>query len=171
MKRNIIILRIILIILLIITFFYIFNFSSQDSKESGNLSRTITVNVTKNIKKIQELDNHKKNEVLDVIEKVIRKLAHFSEYTFLGILLMSLMSTYNLKQKNKFLISIGIGFLYACSDEFHQLFVPGRTAKFTDVLIDTSGVCMGCLILFLIILIFKKVKYKIKPEIVEKSNY
>ena len=156
MKRQIIIIRIILIILLIITFFYIFNFSSQDSEKSGNLSRTITVSVTKNIKKIQELDYNKKNDVLNTIEKVIRKLAHFSEYTFLGILLMSLMSTYNLKQTNKFIISIGIGFLYACSDEFHQLFVPGRTAKFTDVLIDTSGVIVGSIIIFILIFIINK---------------
>ena len=160
MKNQIIIIRIILIILLIITFFYIFNFSSQDSEKSGNLSRTITVSVTKNIKKIQELDYNKKNDVLNTIEKVIRKLAHFSEYTFLGILLMSLMSTYNLKQTNKFIISIGIGFLYACSDEFHQLFVPGRTAKFTDVLIDTSGVIVGSILIFIVILSIKKVIVK-----------
>ena len=165
MKNQIIIIRIILIILLIITFFYIFNFSSQDSEKSGNLSRTITVSVTKNIKKIQELDNNKKNDVLNTIEKVIRKLAHFSEYTFLGILLMSLMSTYNLKQTNKFIISIGIGFLYACSDEFHQLFVPGRTAKFTDVLIDTSGVIAGSILIFIAILIIKKIIVKNKKSV------
>ncbi len=167
MKRQIIIIRIILIILLIITFFYIFNFSSQDSEKSGNLSRTITVSVTKNIKKIQELDYNKKNDVLNTIEKVIRKLAHFSEYTFLGILLMSLMSTYNLKQRNKFVLSIGIGFLYACSDEFHQLFVPGRTAKFTDVLIDTSGVIVGSVIIFLVISIIKKTIEKKKKLVVD----
>lgn len=165
MKNQIIIIRIILIILLIITFFYIFNFSSQDSEKSGNLSRTITVSVTKNIKKIQELDYNKKNDVLNTIEKVIRKLAHFSEYTFLGILLMSLMSTYNLKQINKFVLSIGIGFLYACSDEFHQLFVPGRTAKFTDVLIDTSGVIVGSILIFIAILIIKKIIVKNKKSV------
>ena len=165
MKNQIIIIRIILIILLIITFFYIFNFSSQDSEKSGNLSRTITVSVTKNIKKIQELDYNKKNDVLNTIEKVIRKLAHFSEYTFLGILLMSLMSTYKLKQTNKFIISIGIGFLYACSDEFHQLFVPGRTAKFTDVLIDTSGVIVGSILIFIAILIIKKIIVKNKKSV------
>ena len=130
MKKQIIILRIILIILLVIVFINIFGFSSQDSEESGNLSRTITVSITKNIKEIQELKSDEKNEILDTIEKVIRKLAHFSEYTLVGILLMSLISTFNLKQINRFLISLGIGFLYACSDEFHQLFVPGRTAKF-----------------------------------------
>lgn len=156
MKKQIIILRIILIILLVIVFINIFGFSSQDSEESGNLSRTITVSITKNIKEIQELKSDEKNEILDTIEKVIRKLAHFSEYTLVGILLMSLISTFNLKQINRFLISLGIGFLYACSDEFHQLFVPGRTAKFTDVLIDTSGVIVGSVIIFILIFIINK---------------
>ena len=160
MKKQIIILRIILIILLVIVFINIFGFSSQDSEESGNLSRTITVSITKNIKEIQELKSDEKNEILDTIEKVIRKLAHFSEYTLVGILLMSLISTFNLKQINRFLISLGIGFLYACSDEFHQLFVPGRTAKFTDVLIDTAGVCIGCFIIYLILLVIKRYKAK-----------
>lgn len=158
MNKKIIILRIILIILLVIVFINIFGFSSQNSEQSGNLSRTITLKITQNIKTIQNLENGQKEQTLNIIETVIRKVAHFSEYTIVGILLMSLISTYNLRQKNRFLISIGIGFLYACSDELHQLFVPGRSAQFTDVLIDTSGVFMGCIIVFLMILFIKRCK-------------
>lgn len=160
MNKKIIILRIILIILLVIVFINIFGFSSQNSEQSGNLSRTITLKITQNIKTIQNLENGQKEQTLNIIETVIRKVAHFSEYTIVGILLMSLISTYNLRQKNRFLISIGIGFLYACSDEFHQLFVPGRSAQFTDVLIDTAGVCMGCFIIYLILLVIKRYKAK-----------
>ena len=29
--------------------------------------------------------------------------------------------------------------LYACTDEFHQIFVPGREGAFRDVIIDTCG--------------------------------
>jgi VanZ family protein len=36
------------------------------------------------------------------------------------------------------LYAMAITFLYACSDEFHQLFVPGRAGRFTDVLIDCT---------------------------------
>ena len=58
--------------------------------------------------------------------------------------MMSLMSTYNnIKGKNKILISLIVGFLYASSDEFHQYFIPGRGAMVTDVLIDTLGVSFG----------------------------
>ena len=158
MSKKIIAYRSILIALLIIVFINIFGFSSQDSEESGNLSRTITVSITKNIKVIQKLEVDERNKVLDVLETVVRKLAHFSEYTVVGILIMLLMSTFNLKNINKFFISVGVGFLYACSDELHQLFVPGRSAQFTDVLIDTSGVFMGCIIVFLMILFIKRCK-------------
>ena len=33
--------------------------------------------------------------------------------------------------------------LYAVLDEFHQLFVPGRTAAASDCLIDVSGAAAG----------------------------
>ncbi len=41
------------------------------------------------------------------------------------------------------LLSIVYSALYACSDEFHQIFVPGRTALLSDVGIDTIGAALG----------------------------
>lgn len=38
------------------------------------------------------------------------------------------------------------GALYAASDEFHQLFVPGRSGQISDVLLDSAGVCFGVLL-------------------------
>ena len=44
---------------------------------------------------------------------------------------------------------LAAGFLYAVSDEIHQIFVPGRSGEPRDVLIDTSGVLIGiCLVRF-----------------------
>lgn len=141
-KMNI--LRGILIVLLALTFTMIFNFSNQDSVESSGVSSKVTIFLTQNIESIQKLETSKREETLDKIETVIRKLAHFSIYTVVGILMMSLMSTYNnIKGKNKILISLIVGFLYASSDEFHQYFIPGRGAMVTDVLIDTLGVSFG----------------------------
>ena len=158
MKKNI--LRAILIILLIGTFYIIFGFSSQDGEESGTLSRQITESITKNIKAIQELEQAEKEKVLKKIEHIIRKLAHFSIYTVVGILLMSLMSTYDLKQSKRIGISIGIGAVYAISDEIHQSFTPGRSPQVTDVLIDSCGVIFGIGIVIVIIGITIYKKYK-----------
>ena len=38
-----------------------------------------------------------------------------------------------------YVMGLAVTFLYASSDEIHQLFIPGRSGQFTDVLIDTSG--------------------------------
>jgi VanZ family protein len=44
--------------------------------------------------------------------------------------------------------SLAFVFLYACSDEFHQAFVPSREASFGDVLIDTSGALLFFLAIY-----------------------
>ena len=49
------------------------------------------------------------------------------------------------------LFSEAIAFLYACTDEFHQRFTPGRSCQFTDVLIDSAGALIAILIISLIV--------------------
>ena len=56
------------------------------------------------------------------------------------------------------LLSLIFSFLYACTDELHQIFVPGRSAQFRDVLIDTLGASFGTLITYLTIKLFTKIK-------------
>ena len=46
--------------------------------------------------------------------------------------------------------ALGVIFLYAASDEFHQSFVPGRTALCSDVLIDTAGGATAVFLLWLV---------------------
>ena len=165
MKAKINLLRAILSILLLAVFLMIFNFSSQDGEKSGSLSREITINVTKDIKTIQQLEQNKKEEVLNNIEHFIRKLAHFSLYTLVGILAMSLMSTYDLKLTRRIGISFGIGAIYAISDEIHQSFIPDRTPLVGDVIIDSCGVLVGIGIVFAVISVVKKRQKRKKDTI------
>lgn len=160
MNIKINILRAILVILLVGIFYIIFGFSNQNAEQSGSISRKITVNITKNIKSIQELEETKKEEMLGKIEHIIRKLAHFSLYTIVGILTMSLMSTYNIKKSNRICLSFAIGLLYAVSDEIHQSFIPGRGPAVGDVLIDSCGVIAGIVIVITLIKIYKKMLEK-----------
>lgn len=73
----------------------------------------------------------------------VRKGAHFLIYLVLGTLLISFLSEFSISERNLLLLSIFFCFLYACSDELHQLFVPGRCGKMLDVFIDTIGASVG----------------------------
>ena len=67
-----------------------------------------------------------------------------TEYAILAILVYrsAELSAHSRKQ---FLYwgALAAVFLYACTDEFHQRFVPGRAGLFSDVLIDTLGGFLG----------------------------
>lgn len=154
MKKNI--LRIILILLLLGTFYIIFGFSSQDGEKSGSLSRRITEKIATLIPQIQEKSKLEKENIMNTMESIIRKMAHFSIYTVVGLLLMALVSTYNIKEKNRLIISLTTGIIYATSDEIHQSFVPGRSPMITDIVIDTMGVILGILLIILGKKIIKK---------------
>jgi|GEM_PF-38127 len=86
----------------------------------------------------------------DVLEFLTRKAAHIIAYFVLGVLVYSLVKTY--KQSIRKVISISVGFvaLYAISDEFHQLFVPGRSGELRDVLIDTTAGALGITVTYFI---------------------
>ena len=161
MKKNKIskinIIRAILIILLLATFVRIFCFSNQNGTKSSGVSRKFTEIVTSNIKKVQNMPKSEKELFLEHTEKIIRKLAHFSIYTVVGLLMMSLMNTYKLKQSKRIWISLIVGVLYASSDEIHQYFVPGRSARLFDVGIDTLGVLTGILIYLVLRKLINKV--------------
>ena len=77
---------------------------------------------------------------------LLRKLAHFTEFATLGMILTWIMGMLS----KPFPLALACGFTAACVDETIQLFVPDRGPSFTDVLIDTSGVLTGLLFLLLI---------------------
>jgi VanZ family protein len=77
---------------------------------------------------------------LDLIHFGIRKCAHFTEYFILSwLILRGFRGDQKVTKIEWALLAIFLVFAYAGLDEFHQSFVPGRTASFRDVLIDTSG--------------------------------
>ena len=51
--------------------------------------------------------------------------------------------TKKISLKKQIGITMLFGYLYATSDEFHQMFSNGRTASPKDVCIDTLGVLFG----------------------------
>jgi VanZ family protein len=78
------------------------------------------------------------------VHGVIRKLGHWTEYFVFALLVLRALSketgkNWELRHAVHTLVFI---LLYALSDEWHQVFVPSRTASFGDVMIDVlGGIC------------------------------
>ena len=83
---------------------------------------------------------------------LLRKIAHFAEFTSLGALLAW---HFGMRGKKQYLPLV-CGVTAACIDETIQMFVPERGPGIRDVLIDTSGVLMGMLLIHLGHTYFKK---------------
>lgn len=77
------------------------------------------------------------------IEFFIRKAAHFGSYALLAAFLVYALGGRGRSNRRRLLFAILIAFLYACTDELHQSFTPGRTAMVQDVVLDTIGAICG----------------------------
>lgn len=128
----------------------IFLLSNQKGSDSSNLSNGMLYTIFKTFSLANSLIN-------DYLFVLIRKLAHFTEYLILGILVLNLLKEF--KIKNIFIISAYTCLLYATIDEIHQLFINSRSGSIIDVMIDFFGVLVG---LFIYYRVMKYKENKIK---------
>ena len=151
--------KIFIVVYIVIILFWggaIYYLSSMNSSNSNSSSKGIIGNFIEDSVKVTNkagLSNSHPNESkIDKASKLLnaplRKVMHATVYFILSIMLMLFI---NVMQKKKryflaLLISILICFAFACTDEYHQTFVGGRTGQFKDVLIDTSGALAGSLL-------------------------
>jgi VanZ family protein len=86
---------------------------------------------------------HAATATLFEIHHVIRKCGHFVEYFILSLLVLRGIRAGRRDSRIVWaLAAIAIVACYASLDEFHQIFVPGRTPAVADVLLDTiGGIC------------------------------
>lgn len=98
--------------------------------------------------------NHlfKNHIVLSQLE--VRKLAHFIEYFFLGLLLTITFQTNHKRTQNIFFFELFIFFAIPVVDETIQIFYEGRTSNVIDVWIDFAGCMAGMGIYYLIRALF-----------------
>ena len=130
---------------IIITFFvigFIWWNSSKNGEESSGISQGVLYEIMQIFARI--------GISTDITEHIIRKLAHFTEFTALGILL-SIDTVLFLKNMKQYVwIPLFIGLLVALIDETIQLFPIGRSSSVKDVWIDFSGVLFGTILLLVL---------------------
>ena len=120
----------------------IFFMSSQTGKESSELSHGVILRLRENIESTTWIGSNLKAFFASNAVVLTRKMAHIIIYLLLG------MGGYRLlpqkwSVKKRIFVGISLCCVYGVSDEFHQMFVPNRSAQIVDVIIDTIGSGIG----------------------------
>lgn len=116
-------------------------FSNQPTSQSYQLTGTVVTAVTK--EPVTQADWDFRGEIITIV----RKMAHVIVYFCLGLFLAGFFETSVKVNKKKVFYKVALYYivivLVAGFDEFHQMFVSGRGASKTDVLIDIIGATVG----------------------------
>lgn len=158
MKNNYV--RHIFLILTVATAVLIFIMSAQTSTVSSRQSGRVIESIAKVlVKDFESYDSVARDLLISQYQNFTRKTAHFFIYASLGFFSCGFISTYkSLARKYCFLISFAFCVFYACTDELHQYFVPGRGSMFSDVFLDSTGSVTGILFFMLICFIFRRLR-------------
>lgn len=128
----------------IIIMIIIFLFSHAPGSTSAQSSGMVTDLVMTTIDKVFGDSDYIMvflNYMIGMAEFLVRKFAHITEYAALSF---ACCYAYDNEKRKKFwLVVILFSFFYAMTDEFHQLFIDGRSGQFSDVMIDMIGVFIG----------------------------
>lgn len=135
------------LILTILTAAMIFFFSAQNGEESSALSSGLTMTIARIIRPgFDQLPLAEREALFATLGRIVRKLAHFSEFALLGFNL----AWYLVLRKGRRASVPGccglawlLATLYAGTDELHQMFVADRGPALLDVGIDSAGALFG----------------------------
>lgn len=143
----------------------IYRFSAQPAVESEKVSGTVAYRVVEVYNRIfsAAYSQEKMEARAKAIDYPIRKAAHMTEYAVLGIIALLCLMGYEGLERKIYPVSLFIAVLYAASDEFHQLYVPGRAGRISDVCIDAIGAAIGLLLFFVL--------QKIRERIAKRGSF
>ena len=149
--------KLILLIVLIGIMGFIYYMSAQPVVRSGEMSFRIDRLVCRLfVDGFENMTTEQQQVAVYDMDFLVRKSAHFLEYTMLGLILMLTGRTFlTSHQKTAAMLT---GAVYAALDEFHQYFVPGRACQVRDVLIDYSGIVTGILTALLLMRIIRAIR-------------
>ena len=145
----------------------IFSFSAQTGEVSSGVSKSVSRTIAKLlVEGFSSLSEADKLLKIKELVPIVRKTAHFLVYCALGFFSYLTTSAFLRESKknvktNKAFLSVGLFcFLYAASDEIHQLFVSERSGSPLDVMLDFCGAMVGIAVSYLVFRIFCWLKDK-----------
>ncbi len=130
-------------ILTLLIMVMIFLFSCQNGEESTDMSNSFLITLIGQV--LEQILPPLTGRGFDAD---IREYAHMFEYWCLGISMSLLLREIIIKWRPLAYILAELGsFLYACTDEFHQTFVPDRVGTIADVGVDAVGFTIGVILI------------------------
>lgn len=140
----------------------IFRFSSQRAQVSGELSGSLSYRLAGQASEWFSFGWSEETLLHygKIWEHPLRKAAHMAEYAVLSLLFLGNFSQYKITRKRKYLLAWICATGYAATDEFHQLFVEGRSGQVSDVCIDSAGAFVGLCFMYLVLLMLYTVLHK-----------
>lgn len=143
----------------------LFLFSAQESGETNSVSFGVCSVAAKILyKQFAFYDADVQEILVQGLNPFIRKAAHFGLYALLGALCYLWLR----RMPHNITTSMSVCALFASLDEFHQLFVPGRTGKVTDIFLDCFGSACGIAAAFLLLCLLYCLKHK---NVVERGSW
>ncbi len=85
------------------------------------------------------------------VDKPFRITGHLLAFAGLAALLLFALSRGGRPRWHLVVIALGITVLYGVSDEWHQSFVPDRTGRVDDLVVDTIGATIGLAIAWVVL--------------------
>lgn len=81
-----------------------------------------------------------------VVDFLTHKIVHLFEYAvFFLFLYRALVGGRRVWERMKIITALLVSAAFGLSDEFHQVFTPGREARVRDVIVDFGGALLGLL--------------------------
>lgn len=161
--------RIVAAIPMLIVMILIFLFSAKTAVESDGSSLPVAETILKLYQSIfGNLGEEAYNAALRVSNVLVRKAAHITEFGVLAVCTSYYFHVCRLRRRRGIGYAVALSVVYAITDEIHQLFVPGRSGRVTDVLIDSIGCLLG--VLFFSFLQYVIKNRKLKRELVRQMS-
>ena len=138
------ILRIALILASVVVMVFIFSNSLKTAEESTQQSSNV-VDLVQKVAAVIAPDSQIANatgDAYDVLQGVIRSMAHFLEFCLLGALFSWTCFSYTFDKIWQICPALGVAAV-AITDESLQLIPASRAFQFTDILVDVGGGVCG----------------------------
>lgn len=140
------------ILVIVILMIIINSFSSQTATESDKISTKIAKTIVVKLRILSEKEATDSHEIIRNADHIIRKLAHFSIYFTLGLLIF--IANYFIYKRPMIALFVSwiISTLYAMFDEYYQTHIEGRGGQVMDVVIDSCGALLAGVVCLVVVL-------------------